>query len=319
MNKRKRVISILILALGILILYPIHGAEPINYIDRTTGEIKQEKVAGEFWLAWLYNNPLGKLSLQTFVKRKAFSEWYGKKMDDPKSSSKIVDFVEEYNIDLSIAQRQDFDTFNDFFYRRLKPESRPISTDSNVVVSPADGKVFAYFNISEQDFIVKGYQFDLNEYLQDSVLAKKYDGGALLIFRLCPTDYHRYHFPLSGKLGAQIDIKGDYYSVNPIAVKKRVELFCQNKRTFVELHTLNYGDVIYSEVGATMVGSIIQTYSDTEVKRGEEKGYFKFGGSTVILIFEKDKVLIDSDLLGNTENGFETEVMMGEHVCSMFK
>ena len=314
MSKRNRIFVGIVFTLGILLFYPMHGAEPIKYIERTTGEVKIEKVAGEFWLSWLYNNPLGKLSLHALVKRKMVSEWYGKKMDSPKSAKKILPFVDEFNIDLSIAQKQEFESFNDFFYRKLKPEARPINLDSNVVISPADGKVLVYQNISNQDFIVKGYRLNLKEFLQNDELAKKYDGGSLLIFRLCPTDYHRYHFPLSGTVGEQTDIDGLYYSVNPIAIKKKVELFCLNKRVYSELHTTDFGDMIYSEVGATMVGSIIQTYTDNNIDKGDEKGYFKFGGSTVVLIFEKDRITIDSDLIKNSNNTIETEVKMGERV-----
>lgn len=316
MNKRNKIVIVLIIALGFIVLYPTQGAEPIKYIDRTTNELKIEKVAGEGWLSWLYNNPLGKLSLQALVKRKMVSEWYGKKMDSPKSAKKIPSFVSDYSIDLSIAQKTEFNSFNDFFYRKLKPEYRPINMDSNVVISPADGKILAYSNIDNQDFIVKGYRFNLSEYLQDDELAAKYKGGSLLIVRLCPTDYHRYHFPLTGTVGEQVDIDGFYYSVNPIAIKKKVELFCMNKRTYVELQTSNFGDVIYSEVGATMVGSIIQTYKGADIFKGDEKGYFKFGGSTVILLFEKGEIKIDSDLVENTNNGFETEVIMGERISS---
>lgn len=314
MSKRNKIIAGLILTLGFLFLYPLQGAEPIKYIERTTGEVKIEKVMGEFWLSWLYNNPLGKLSLHTLAKRKMVSDWYGKKMDNPKSVEKIPDFVEEYNIDLSITQKQEFDSFNDFFYRELKPKARPINNDTSVLISPADGKIFVYENIDKQDFIVKGYRFDLKEYLQNDKLAQKYAGGSLLIIRLCPTDYHRYHFPLTGTVGEQINIDGDYYSVNPIAIKNKVELFCMNKRTFTELQTPYFGDVIYSEVGATMVGSIIQTYNGSQVEKGDEKGYFKFGGSTVILIFEKGKLKIDNDLIENTNRGLETEVKMGEKI-----
>ena len=319
MNKRNKIVAGLIITLGFLIFYPIHGAEPIKYIERTTGEIKIEKVYGESWLSWLYTNPLGKLSLHALVKRKMVSDWYGKKMDSPKSAEKIPTFVEEYNIDLSITQKQEFNSFNDFFYRKLKPESRPINNDSNIVISPADGKIFAYTDIDNQDFIVKGYRFNLKEYLQNDELAQKYAGGSLIIIRLCPTDYHRYHFPLSGTVEEQIDIDGYYYSVNPIAIKQKVELFCLNKRTYTELHTTYFGNMIYSEVGATMVGSIIQTYNSSQVKKGEEKGYFKFGGSTLILLFEKDKIVIDADLIQNTQNGIETEVKMGEQISALNK
>jgi phosphatidylserine decarboxylase len=274
-----------------------------------------EKVLGEYWLNWLYNNPIGELSLNGFVKRKALSEWYGNKMDTPESADKIEGFVKDYGINLSEAQKQEFTSFNDFFYRKLKDNARTVNRDSSVLVSPADGKVFAYSNISNQDFIVKGYKFNLKEYLQDDELAKQFEGGSLIIVRLCPTDYHRLHFPFSGTvIQENKKIEGDLYSVSPIAIKHKVELFCMNKREYTMLNNDMFGDVIYSEVGATMVGSIIQTHTDERFNKADEKGYFKFGGSTIIMLFEKGKLQIDNDLLENSSKGLETSVLMGERV-----
>lgn len=313
-KKRTIVVSIIIIIAG-LAIFPSPDNLPIKYIDRQTGEIKTEKVAGEVWLVWLYNNPIGELSLNTLVKRKFLSDYYGKRMDSPESADKIEPFVAEYEIDLSITQKQEFSSFNDFFIRKLKPEARPINEDSIVVVSPADGKILAYKDISNKDFIVKGYQFNVLEFLKDTTLAKKYEDGSLMLFRLCPVDYHRFHFPVSGRVSEVTQIDGDYYSVNPIAIKKIVEVFCLNKRAYVTISTTEFGDVIMAEIGATMVGSIIQTYNGDLANKGEEKGYFKFGGSSVLLLFEKGEIEIDTDLLINTANNFETEVKMGERIA----
>lgn len=313
-KKRTIVFAVLIIIVG-LAFYPSIESQPIKYVDRQTEEIKIEKVAGEKWLVWLYNNPIGELSLHAMVKRKFVSSLYGGRMDSPKSANKIEPFVEDYGVDLSVAQKQEFNSFNDFFIRELKPETRPVNRDSNVVVSPADGKILAYENIGDQDFIVKGYKFNVREFLNDTILAKIYEDGSLILFRLCPVDYHRFHFPVSGIVSAVTKIDGDYYSVNPIAIKKIIEVFCENKREYVTISTQKFGDVIMSEIGATMVGSIIQTYQGNIAVKGEEKGYFKFGGSSVLLLFEKGRIEIDRDLLINTANGFETEVKMGERIA----
>lgn len=316
MELKKRIVVFAILALLIgLAFLPLSENEPIRYINRDTGHVEIEKVVGENWLVWLYSNPIGKLSLHSLVKRKFVSDFYGGRMDSPKSAEKISSFVADYDIDLSIAKKQEFSSFNDFFTRELKPEERPVNRDSNVVVSPADGKVLAYANISKQDFIIKGYSFDLFEFLKDPDLAEKYQNGSMLLFRLCPVDYHRYHFPLSGTVSGSVKIEGDFYSVNPIAIKKLVEIFCMNKREYVSISTSDFGDVIMAEIGATMVGSIVQTYDDPNVLKGEEKGYFKFGGSSVLLLFEEGEIEIDEDLLANTRQGFETEVKMGERIA----
>lgn len=310
----KKVFFFLLIGFIVLAFIPFKAIEPITYIERTSGAERIEKVPGEAWLYWLYYNPVGELSLNTMVKNKFLSSWYGQQMDKPSSKEKIEGFVSDFNMNLSEATKQDFESFNDFFYRKLKKEARPIDLDSSVLVSPADGKVLAYSDISKQDFIVKGYNFNVYDYFQNIEVAKKYEKGSLMIFRLCPTDYHRYHFPIGGKVVFESKIDGDYYSVSPIALKKKIELITQNKREFTVIRTKDFGDVIMSEVGATMVGSMVSTYSHPQIQKGQEKGYFKFGGSTVILFFEEGKIEIDQDLLINSQKQIESSVLMGERV-----
>ena len=138
----------------------------------------------------------------------------------------------------------------------------------------------------------------------------------MLIIRLCPTDYHRYHFPVDGFVKNDIKIQGDYFSVSPYAVKQNIDIYFNNKRSYSEIDTENTGTVVMAEIGATMVGSIIQTFKENSpIKKGEEKGYFEFGGSTVILFFEKDKITIDEDILENSKKGLETQIFMGEKIA----
>ena len=321
MKIKKRWIVILLLLATFLILafYPLPEYPPVRYIDRDNGMIKTEKVAGEGWLVWLYNNPVGEAALYTLVKRKLVSSLYGNMMDASKSVKKIQPFVQEYDIDLSIAQKQHFSSFNDFFTRKLTKAARPVDTNSNIVVSPADGKVMAYKDITNMDFIIKGYRFDVFSFLGDSALAQKFLNGSLIVIRLAPYDYHRFHFPVSGQVSPVKRINGDYYSVNPIALYESVEIFCQNKREYVIISTPVFGEVIMAEVSATMVGSIVQTYTGNIAVKGSEKGYFKFGGSTVVLLFEKNKIHIDEDLLTNTANGLETSIKTGERIAMSSK
>ncbi len=312
--KKKSLLILVIVLLIVFAFYPYRQAEPIRYVDRDTGQIKTEQVVAGQWLFWLYNNPLGKLSLEAIVKRKIVSEWYGRRMDSPASAKKIVPFIKKYHINLSNCQKQHFNTFNDFFTRKLKKDARPIDTAANVLVSPADGKLLAYKDIKNKNFVVKGKQFNVYGFLQNDSLAAMYANGSLLLFRLCPTDYHRFHFPTDGTISPLTKIKGYYYSVNPIAIKKNIEIFCENKREYVVLSTLKFGNVVMAEVGATMVGGIIQTYKGDKAVKGAEKGYFKFGGSSVILLFGKGKIIIDYDLLANTRKHLETQIKMGERV-----
>lgn len=294
----------------------------IKYIERKTGEIKIEKVPGEKYLKFLYYNPLGELPLNLVVKKKFLTDYYGKQMDKKESTKKIPSFIKEADINIEEAKKtiDQFTSFNDFFYRELKDGARSIDFDENVLTSPADGKILVFENLEkEKELFIKGDKFTLEEFFQDSELAKKYEGGVFLIVRLAPIDYHRFHFPCDGKIGASKLINGDYFSVSTHAIKKNFRIFCENKREFSILQTKNFGDIAMFEVGATMVGGIKQSYTpDSFVKKGEEKGYFYFGGSTCILVFEKDKIKIDKDLIENTKNGIETKVYMGEKIGVAF-
>ena len=315
-NKKWTIIWFISALIFVLAVFPVPSQKPIKYIDRETGQIQIENVYGEQWLNWLYHNPVGEATLWVIAKRKIVTSLYGDAMEKPSSADKIMPFVKEYKVDLSIAQQQRFKSFNDFFIRQLKPEARPIVADSLAIASPADGKILAYENVKNSDFYIKGFRFNVDSFLNNKELSKKYENGAMIVFRLAPPDYHRYHFPVTGVTGSSnIKIDGDYYSVNPLALRKKAEIFWLNKREYGIIKSAIFGDVAMVEVGATMVGSMIQTYTGTTVKKGQEKGYFKFGGSTVVLLFEKDKIKIDSDLLTNTQKGLETTIKMGEQIA----
>ena len=290
----------------------------IEYINRKTNKKEVENVPAENFMKFLYYNPFGKLALNAIIKRKFLSSWYGKNMDSKKSCEKIEDFVKNNSINMkeSIKKINEFTSFNDFFIRKLKDGARKIDQSETALVSPADGKIFAINNFKGLDkFFVKGQEFSMKEFLNDEKLAKQFENGTFLIIRLAPADYHRYHFPLNGKISENKEINGYYYSVSPHAIRTNFKIFCENKREYSILETKEFGDVCIVEVGATMVGGIKQTYKENSfVKKGDEKGYFFFGGSTVILLFEKDKIQIDEDILKNSSNGIETKIFMGEHI-----
>lgn len=290
--------------------------ECIEYIDRKTGVLLRETVPGERWLKWLYHNPAGKLALDAVVKRKFLSQWYGWKMDAPASRERIPAFVESLGIDMDEATRSmdEYATFNEFFIRELKPDARPIDAAPDTIVSPADGKVLAFEGIRGLDtFFAKGQSFSLRRFLNSGTLAEKYEGGTLLVFRLAPVDYHRFHFPADGRASGSTRINGSYYSVSPYAVKERLGIYWENKREYCLLQTQRAGDILLCEVGATMVGSIVQSYSPgADVRKGQEKGWFKFGGSTVVVLLEKGKAQVDADIIANTGQGLETSIRMGE-------
>ncbi|MCH2045769.1 MAG: phosphatidylserine decarboxylase [Saprospiraceae bacterium] len=288
----------------------------IKYIDRKTNEIIYEKPPGEGFLKFLYYNPFGKLSLELLVKRKFLSSLYGRLMNRKSSKKKIKSFVENYkiNMDDAVLGVDDFACFNEFFYRALKPEARKIADG---FVSPADGKILAFENIDAlNQFFVKGQPFTLAEFLKDDKLAQKYEGGTLILVRLAPNDYHRFHFPYAGDASNAHKISGHYYSVSPYAVSQNFgKIFCENKREYTVLSTKDKGDVLLCPVGATMVGSIIETYqANATVDKGAEMGYFTFGGSSVLVVVEKGKVKLDEDIVQNTKNGMETSILMGQQI-----
>ncbi|MGL5089008.1 MAG: phosphatidylserine decarboxylase [Fusobacteriaceae bacterium] len=292
--------------------------DKINYIERKNGELKTEKPPGEVFLKFLYYNPLGKLPLNLVVRKKFLTDYYGKKMSELVSKNKIKPFVQENNIDMNESKKniEEFTSFNDFFIRELKADARKINSNKNSFISPADGKILVFDDLKDTTkFFLKGDEFTLEEFLMDKEEAKKFIGGTFLVIRLAPVDYHRFHFPADGYISKSKLIDGYYYSVSPYAIKKNFRVYCENKREVSILKTEKFGDVVLSEIGATMVGGIKQTYkADTLVKKGDEKGYFFFGGSSCVLLFQKDKIKFDIDILENSRKGIETKVYMGEKI-----
>ncbi|MBS9774027.1 MAG: phosphatidylserine decarboxylase [Tenacibaculum sp.] len=288
----------------------------IKFIDRKTGEIKIETPPAERTLKFLYDNPFGRKAILPIIKRKFISRKYGAKMNKPSSTKKIQKFVNQFNIDMSEFEKSipEFTSFNDFFYRKLKPNARKIEDG---FVSPSDGRLLAFEDISDIDsFFIKGRKFTLTEFLEDEQLAEKYKNSSLLILRLAPNDYHRFHFPYNGTPSETRKIRGRYFSVSPYALASNfARVFCENKREFCTLSTKQKGDIIIAPVGATMVGSIFKTYeANKPIKKGDEMGYFAFGGSTIVMLIDKDKITIDEDILKNTSNKIETFVRMGESI-----
>jgi phosphatidylserine decarboxylase len=287
----------------------------IQYFNRYTGKVETEDIYGGGFLRWTYGNPLGRLSLHALVKRAAFSRWYGSRMDNPASRSKVLPFIEKFG--LNAAEFADsperYKTFNEFFYRKLKPEARPIAPDPNAAAFPADARHLGFGNISKiEGIFVKGAVFDLATLLQDDSLAKRYREGAIVLSRLCPVDYHRFHFPVGGIAGAPRQINGPLYSVNPIALKQNIRIFSSNKRAITEIECREFGKVLMLEIGATCVGSFEYTYQPGRIEKGAEKGYFKFGGSSTITIFEPNRIQLASDLLEKSKQGMELYARIGD-------
>lgn len=285
----------------------------IRYFNRHTGREETEQVYGEGFLKFSYGNPLGALPLHAMVKRAGFSRWYGRRMDSPATKAKVAPFIAQYGLDpAEFADAPDsYATFNEFFYRKLKPEARPIA--DSAAVFPADGRHLGFQKASEiQGVFVKGQSFDLGKLLGDDSLAAKYATGSLVLSRLCPVDYHRFHFPATGTPGAVKLINGPLFSVSPIALRRRLAYLWENKRTITKLETTDLGTVLLMEIGATCVGSILQTFTPGKpVQKGDEKGYFAFGGSSTITIFEPGAVTLAADLVECSSRQVELYAKVG--------
>ena len=288
----------------------------IEVIDRSTGELFEEVVAGRAGLEYLLSTSLGGFLLESIVKRRWFSSLYGLYQESSFSRRAIQPFIELLGIDMEEAQKEihEYGSFNDFFIRTLHPHARPFDSEENRLILPADGRITVIEKIEKgQVFQIKGVSFQLDEFLQDQELALDFEGGSMLIVRLCPADYHRFHFPCEGIAGPSMRIAGHLYSVNPLAIEARPGLFTENERQISILENEKVGKILYAEVGATMVGKIVQTYSPgQQVQKGSEKGYFKFGASTTVLILPPGKVKIDEDLVENSKKGWETLDKMGQ-------
>jgi phosphatidylserine decarboxylase len=295
------------------------SSAPITFYNRRTGQVETERIYGEGWLRFIYGgNPLGRLSLVAVVRRAWFSAWYGWRMNRPASVNKVLPFIVEYGVDAEEFAKPAtaYRTFNEFFYRRLKAGARPIAPGGNVAVFPADGRHLAYQNVDTADgFYVKGKKFTLAALLGSDALGAEFAAGSMLISRLCPVDYHRFHFPVSGQPSDARLIKGWLCSVSPLALRLNPGYLTENKRMVTLIDAPRFGKVAMLEVGATMVGAILQDFTpDKPVEKGDPKGMFAFGGSCVITLFQRGRIRFDEDLIANAAEHREVYARMGERL-----
>lgn len=288
----------------------------IHYFDRYQQKNCEEMVYGGDWLKFIYQHPVGK-ALQKVIVSPVISKIYGALQDHSYSRNKIDEFIKKYSIDMSEYEEKNFQSFNDFFIRRFKSRKRTFSSDAKVMPAVAEGRYCGYAEVSDQvRFPVKGKYLNCSELLQNDHWAQQFQSGPLLIARLCPVDYHRFHFPDDCRILDQYRIEGSLYSVNPLALQAKADLFFLNERQVSILETQNFGRLAYIEVGATCVGKIVQSYQPKEgYLRGEEKGYFLFGGSTVIVLGEPGKWIPAQDILEKTQEETEVFIRLGDEMA----
>ncbi|KAI8643087.1 phosphatidylserine decarboxylase-domain-containing protein [Parasitella parasitica] len=291
--------------------------------DRLTGQLIDERMSVYVRLGMrlVYKGMRSGIQSKTAKRILAnMSIKQGRRFDNPLSKREINSFIKFHQLDMSevLEPMENFNTFNEFFYRKLKPGSRPCEAPDNkrVAVSPADCRMMAFPTIdSATNIWIKGVEFSISKLLDDAEEAKAYEGGALAIFRLAPQDYHRYHSPVDGVIRKIHSVQGQYYTVNPMAIRTTLDVYGDNKRDIVHMETEAFGKVAIVCIGAMMVGSIILTAGvGDHLARTDELGYFAFGGSTLVVLFEKNAMRFDEDLLENASNSLETLVRVGNHI-----
>lgn len=279
-------------------------------------EVVFEKSVMEF----LYGSRLGFWLTEALLKWRWATELYARTQHTPWSQSKIGTFIENNHINTDELERpvESYKTFNEFFIRRLKPEARPIDPDPHNLISIADCRLAVYPIEKTTVYPVKARRFTLMELLDGAAEAKsleKFSGGWCLIFRLAPVDYHRFCFVDDCEQSPVRVLNGLYRSVHPLSLRRMKAVFTENRRESSVLATRNFGEVIQIDVGATGVGRIIQLHPEGgSFRRGEEKGYFEFGGSTVILLLQPGAVAMDEDIARHAADGIETIVRYGERI-----
>ena len=296
------------------------AGRPNRYRVRDTGVIVDETIESERMLRWLFEDPIGHVVMRAVVNHKPFHTFYGCLKDSARSRAEIPGFIARHGIDMQEAEREDpgsYRSFNDFFTRTLKAGARPFPDEPHRLGSPAEGKVLVYPTLgADMRMPVKGMSLGAAALLADAELARRFEGGAALVVRLAPYDYHRFHFPDDGTAGVPRLIPGEYLSVNPISLARYPDGFCRNTRAVTLIATRHFGEIAYVEVGATTVGTIVQTHQPgTPVARGGEKGYFRYGGSTVVLLFEPGRVVFDPDLVADSAAGLEVQVKAGSGIA----
>ncbi|PWA78662.1 phosphatidylserine decarboxylase 3 [Artemisia annua] len=300
------------------------SASHIVVFDRQKKRLVQEIIDGKIILSMraIYQSKVGLGIMDKGAKEilQNLSEKQGKKMSSVESAEDIPAFLKFFKDQINLAEVKypldHFKTFNEFFIRELKPGARPIACAGRdeVAVCAADCRLMAFRTAEESlRFWIKGKKFSIQGLLGNIPCSNAFIDGTLVIFRLAPQDYHRFHFPVSGTIEEIVDIPGSLYTVNPIAVNsKYCNVFTENKRAVSIISTADFGKVALVAIGATMVGSITFTKKKGDyVEKGDEFGYFSFGGSTVICVFEKDSIALDEDLLANSARSLETLVTVG--------
>lgn len=278
----------------------------MDYIDlqgkKVSNITNQDKL-----LSFLYTNIFERMLLKPLIQPQV-SKLAGRYLSSAHSKWLISKFIERNEINMDIYEECDYSSFNDFFTRKIKPDCRPVPEDLDVLISPCDCLATVYPIQENTTFSIKNTEYTLRSLLRSPRLAKRFRGGYAYVLRLTVEDYHRYLYSVSGKQSKNYHIDGTFHTVNPIA-NDYLPIYKENTREYTVIRSKEFGDVLQMEVGALLVGKISNHKQSTVVTRGEEKGFFEYGGSTIVVLTQKGRVTPRSDLLTNSKNGYETKVL----------
>ena len=263
------------------------------------------------FLSFLYKNPFGRIILR-ILRARWISVLAGAFLNSRLSKPLIKSFVKNNGIDLSEYESDNFKCFNDCFCRKIKQGLRPYDNNDEALISPCDGLLSVYKITDGAVYPIKQGEYTITSLLRNSQVGSEFKNGYLYVFRLCVNHYHRYCYPANGVKCENIHIKGTLHTIRPIALEN-TKVFCENSREYTVIDTNEFGRIIQMEVGAMLVGKIKNLHGKKYVQKGEEKGMFLYGGSTVILITDSDTIPIDEFLL-NTQNEYETPIKQGERL-----
>lgn len=291
---------------------------PLTYYNRGQGKLLDDEIYADAFLDWSYNTAFGRLLTDTVFRHRWVSRLYGWFQKTRWSRRRIKPFVQQLgvNVDEIVRPLDEFESFNDFFIREIDLSRRTMRWDPDVCISPADGRALVYpFIEPDATFRIKRATFNLRELLSDDNLAERFAGGSMFITRLYLRDYHHFHFPDGGTPGPSRTIAGGLYAVSPYARRALVPFYAENQRMLTRFESEHFGSMALVEVGAFTVGSIRQRFqAEQHVEKAQRKGLFELGGSTVVLLFETDKIVFDDDLIANTRDDIETYVRLGDSI-----
>lgn len=290
---------------------------PLKYWNRYTNKIENDQIYADWFVKWCYENKLGKVFLDYFFSKKKFNFIYGLYKNSKYSLKQIPKDISDYEIDMQQFINTPFKSYSDFFLRKFKEGQRTFPKSQDSFGAFAEGRVLAFDKIKEDHkYPVKGEFLTPQMLLGNTNISKEFIGGPIIIIRLCPIDYHHFHYPVDGKILNRYKLTGNYHSVNVLALKNRGDIFVKNEREITIFENDIFGKMAYIEVGAMCVGKIIQDHPNaTTCYTGELKGHFEFGASTVILLGQKDKWIPSDDILIHSQENRESFIKLGDEIA----